>query len=365
MLLGKYGDSSMASSFWQGKSVLVTGHTGFKGSWLCLWLSLLGADIYGFSLDPPTTPNLFEIAHISELLLADKRGDVRDLETLSNYIIEIQPEIIFHLAAQPLVRYAYHHPLDTFAVNVMGTANLLEVIRQCSFVKTVIIVTTDKVYANRNWVYPYREIDPLGGQDPYSASKSMVEMLVDSYRSSFFCTENSAKLFTVRAGNVIGGGDWSMDRLIPDCVRALIGNIPLELRYPQAIRPWQHVLEPLYGYLLLIEKSYTWHCNSYLGAWNFGPLPGQERTVQSLVENLFQIWQRPVMINISQNTNPYESEILRLDSSQATDKLGWHPHWSVDQGLEATASWYKTWLAGEDMQKFTCKQISDYQAMLP
>ncbi len=364
MLLGKYGDSCMTSSFWQGKSVLVTGHTGFKGSWLSLWLNRLGAEVYGFSLNPHTSPNLFEVARISEILLQDQRGDIRDLETLSRYIIEIQPQIIFHLAAQPLVRQSYSYPVDTFAVNVMGTANLLEAVRQCPSVRKVVVVTTDKVYFNRNWVYPYRETDSLGGQDPYSASKAMVEILVDSYRSSFFHTENSPKLLTVRAGNVIGGGDWSEDRLIPDCLRALTQDTPLELRYPQAVRPWQHVLEPLYGYLLLTEKSSIWDTTSYLGAWNFGPPTHQEITVQSLVENLCQIWQKSIAIKAYQNVNLYESEILRLDSSQAIHKLGWHPHWSVDKALAATIVWYKAWLESQDMQEFTYNQISNYQKML-
>ncbi|APB33174.1 CDP-glucose 4,6-dehydratase [Gloeomargarita lithophora Alchichica-D10] len=354
----------MTSSFWQDKSVLVTGHTGFKGSWLCLWLNLLGAKVYGFSLNPSTSPNLFAVARVSEVLIQDQRGDIRNLEAIRNAITLVQPEIIFHLAAQPLVRYSYQYPLDTFSINVTGTVNLLEAVRQCPSVQTIIVVTTDKVYANRNWIYPYRETDALGGQDPYSASKAMVEILVNSYRSSFFNTENSPKLFTVRAGNVIGGGDWSADRLIPDCFRALTQGTPIDLRYPQAIRPWQHVLEPLYGYLLLTEKSYKWHDNSYLGAWNFGLLVGQEKTVQELVEKLFQLWQKSTIINVTQNTHLYESEVLRLDSSQAICKLGWHPCWSVEEALEATVIWYKTWLEGQDMQEFTSQQIDTYQSML-
>ncbi|WP_008313712.1 CDP-glucose 4,6-dehydratase [Leptolyngbya sp. PCC 6406] len=351
-------------SHWQNTSVLVTGHTGFKGSWLSLWLSRLGARVHGYALDSPTTPNLFESARVADGLASDIRANILELGTLKQALHVAQPSVIFHLAAQPLVRIGYAEPLETFSTNVIGTANLLEAIRDVPSVKAVVIVTTDKVYDNREWIYPYREIDALGGYDPYSASKAAAELVVASYRASFFSSplQHFPNIATARAGNVIGGGDWAQDRLIPDCLRSFEQGKPLKIRYPQAVRPWQHVLESLSGYLLLAEKLLGSDGNNYARAWNFGPTIDEHASVSNVVERIATCggWLEQIEFLASGN-NPHEAGLLQLDASRARLELGWRMCWSLDRALKATVEWHQAWLAHKDMYAFTLKQIDTYQ----
>ena len=334
------------NSLWRDMPVFITGHTGFKGSWLSLWLSKLGAKVHGYALAPPTTPNLFEAANVAGSLASDARA------------------VIFHLAAQPLVRVGYAEPLATLSTNIMGTAHLLEAIREISSIKAVVIVTTDKVYDNREWIYPYREIDSLGGYDPYSASKAAAELIVASYRSSFFSSslQDSPKVATARAGNVIGGGDWAKDRLIPDCLRSLEKGHPLVIRYPQAVRPWQHVLESLSGYLLLAETLLSSDGGNFTCAWNFGPSVSEQASVQEVVEQIDNCWGGSKHIEFLQsNNNLHEAGSLQLDASQAHLKLGWGMRWSLSQAIKATVDWHRAWLERRDMKALTLSQIDFYQ----
>ncbi|MGQ9658759.1 MAG: CDP-glucose 4,6-dehydratase [Thermochromatium sp.] len=350
----------MNPEFWRRRRVFLTGHTGFKGGWLALWLHELGAEVYGYALEPPSTPNLFEVARLSECLSGHVIGDVRDPLALNQAILDAKPEIVFHLAAQSLVRTGYAEPVATYAVNVMGTVHLLEAVRRCPSVQAVVVVTTDKCYDNREWVWPYRENDPLGGHDPYSSSKAAAELVTQAYRSAFLA-EVGIQVASVRAGNVIGGGDWARDRLIPDVLRALDAGEVVRLRAPQAIRPWQHVLEPLAGYLDLAERLQA-QDTEMATAWNFGPDQDDawpvERVVCRLCERLQGHWQ----------TDPYpgppEPQILRLDSTQARIRLGWRPRWTTEHALERTLAWHQAWRAGADMQVISRSQICDYQAIL-
>ena len=349
---------------WQDIPVFITGHTGFKGSWLSLWLSKLGAKIHGYALDPPTNPNLFDAICIADNLASDVRADLLDLNALRQALQIAQPTVIFHLAAQPLVRVGYAEPLATFSTNIMGTAHLLEAIRDVPSIRAVVIVTTDKVYDNREWIYPYREIDTLGGYDPYSASKAAAELVVASYRSSFFSssTQDFPKIATARAGNVIGGGDWAQDRLVPDCLRSLEHGQPLEIRYPQAVRPWQHVLESLSGYLLLAEKLLGADGENFARAWNFGPSIGGHASVKEVVERMTTFWGKAGYIEFSSSaSNPHEAGLLQLDASQAYLKLGWRMRWSLDQAIKATVDWHQAWLEQQDMYALTLSQIDTYQ----
>ncbi|MDG2989556.1 CDP-glucose 4,6-dehydratase [Candidatus Synechococcus calcipolaris G9] len=347
-------------TIWQNTPVFVTGHTGFKGSWLSLWLHQLGANIYGYALAPPTQPNLFEVAEVNRFLSQDTRADLASLATLRQAMMNAQPHVVFHLAAQPLVRESYRNPLGTFATNVMGTAHVLDIVRDLPCVKVVIIITTDKVYENHEWVYPYREVDRLGGYDPYSASKAAAELVVSSYRRSFFSGQEQPKLVTVRAGNVVGGGDWAVDRLVPDCLRAFEVNQPVLLRHPQAVRPWQHVLEPLSGYLQLAEKLLT--SGVYNGAWNFGPGSRGEAQVGEVAAMMAVLWGENAQINAEIMTNqPHEASLLRLDITRARCELGWSPRWSIQQALAATIEWHRAWLAGQEMATYSLGQINAYQ----
>ena len=356
----------MRSETWAGRSVFVTGHTGFKGGWLSLWLHQLGAKVHGYALDPPTVPSLFEIARIADLLDSDTRRDLADLEALRTALAQTQPEVIFHLAAQPLVRESYKDPIGTLATNVVGTAHLLQAVRSVETVRAVVIVTTDKVYENREWVYPYREVDPLGGYDPYSASKAAAEIVVSSYRSSFFAKAKgkpSVHVATARAGNVIGGGDWAHDRLVPDCLRAFANGEPVQLRYPQAVRPWQHVLEPLFGYLLLAERLLGADASSYASAWNFGPDASGDATVGKVAQTIASYWGSSAQLELNTEVDhPYEAGVLRLDISRSREKLGWHPQWTLLQALRSTVDWTQAWLTGEDMREKSLAQISRYQS---
>ncbi|MDG4474794.1 CDP-glucose 4,6-dehydratase [Thiovibrio frasassiensis] len=354
----------MNPSYWQGRSVLVTGHTGFKGGWLTLWLHRLGAKIHGYSLDPPTTPSLFEVANIAPLLDSHTLADLANLAQLQATFRETQPEVVFHLAAQPLVREGYRDPLGTLASNVMGTAHVLEVARMTASVHAIVIITTDKVYENREWEHPYREIDPLGGHDPYSASKAAAEIVTASYRASYFGqgTDHSAQLATVRAGNVIGGGDWAADRLVPDCLRAFAEDDTVRLRFPRAMRPWQHVLEPLAGYLLLAEQLLSTDGKRFAKAWNFGPDTRSDVTVGEVAEATARYWGKDASVEyMPLSDHPHEARLLRLDSTQARCELGWQPRWSLQHALEQTVAWHRTWLQGADMAAYSLEQIRAYE----
>lgn len=344
----------MNSHFWQNKKVLITGHTGFKGSWLSLWLQWLGADVVGVALEPSTQPNLFSTAHVSQNMTS-LIGNICNFELMQNIQTQYQPEIIFHLAAQPLVRFSYHNPLETYATNVMGTVNLLESIRQSGpNVKAIIIVSSDKCYENKEWLWAYREPDRLGGYDPYSNSKACTELVAAAFRNSY-----RLNIATARAGNVIGGGDWAQDRLIPDMVRSLDSGEKMIVRYPQALRPWQHVLEPLQGYMHLAEKLYH-HPVDYAQAWNFGPNEADVRNVRWVVEKINQIWDTAVVWQLMTDNPLHEAGYLKLDSSKAKAQLGWRPHWNIEQALQETLRWYRAHRDGANMQEVTLAQIKNY-----
>jgi CDP-glucose 4,6-dehydratase len=355
--------AAIHTSGWSSRRVLLTGHTGFKGGWLSHWLSLLGADVYGLALDPLATPNLFEVARVKSILAADKRGDITELDLVKQVITSAQPEVVFHLAAQPLVRESYADPLGTLRTNVLGTANLLETVRSCPSVRAVIVITTDKVYRNREWQHAYREPDELGGVDPYSASKACAELVVASYSSSYFSGSggHSPAVATVRAGNVIGGGDWSMDRLVPDCLRAADADEPLLLRFPSATRPWQHVLDPLAGYLALAEQLLELGQKALSSTWNFGPDSAGTMTVRSVVGLIEQALGQTLQVVTEADTDSlHEAGLLALDSSQARSILGWTPKWGVQEAVRRTVDWHQAWSGGADMASFTRSQITDY-----
>ncbi len=347
----------MNAQFWRGRRVLVTGHTGFKGSWLCLWLASMGAEVHGYALSPPTNPALFDVAKVGDLLAASEIADVRDCEALSAAVGRARPEIVFHLAAQPLVRYSYRAPVETYAVNVMGTVHLLEAVRQNDCVRAVLSVTTDKCYENREWPWGYRENEPLGGHDPYSSSKACAELVSAAYRTSFLA-ESGVALATARAGNVIGGGDWAADRLLPDFLRALDAGETLTIRSPGAIRPWQHVLEPLSGYLALAEALVEAGTQA-AEAWNFGPVDDDARPVGWILDHLVARvpelrWQ------CDSAPQPHEANYLKLDSSKARARLGWAPRWRLDQALDMTVAWHCAWRQGDDMRALSMAQIAEY-----
>ncbi|NUT81566.1 MULTISPECIES: CDP-glucose 4,6-dehydratase [Pseudomonas] len=355
----------LSPEFWRGKRVLVTGHTGFKGSWLTLWLQSLGAQVSGFSLDPATQPNLFELARVGEGI-DDRRGDLRDLGALLEVLADVQPQIVLHLAAQPLVREGYRDPLGTYSSNVMGTLNLLEAIRQIGGVRACVLVTTDKVYANQEWLWPYRENEPLGGHDPYSSSKACCELLAQSYAASFFSADRYAEhglaLATARAGNVLGGGDFAPERLIPDVLRAWSANEPVTLRYPQAVRPWQHALEPLAGYLQLAASLFE-QGPEFAGAWNFGPGEADMCSVGEVVQLLAERWPLAPGLRI-EPSDLHEAGLLRLDSSRARQLLDWQPRWSLQQCLAQTLDWHLAWQNGDDMRAITLNQLNLYRGRL-
>jgi CDP-glucose 4,6-dehydratase len=324
---------------YNNRRVLVTGHTGFKGSWLTLWLQTLGARVSGLALAPGTQPNHWDLLNLN---IHEDRLDIRNSDGLATCIDNTKPEIIFHLAAQSLVRRSYDDPLETWSTNVIGTANLLEACRSIPGIRAVVVITTDKVYENNEWPWGYRETDRLGGHDPYSASKAATELVVNSFRNSFFNTQSSAFLATARAGNVIGGGDWSADRLIPDLVRAFQMGRPLEIRSPMATRPWQHVLECLSGYLLLGQKLLEGQ-PGLADAWNFGPEPDSNRTVVEMIENIRKYWPQ-IAWRPASGSQPHEANFLYLDSAKAKKNLGWQPVWNLDEGILFTAEWYKEFI---------------------
>jgi CDP-glucose 4,6-dehydratase len=351
--------------FWKDKRVLLTGHTGFKGSWLSLWLSSMGASVTGLALDAPTHPSLFEACRIADKMNSII-GDIRDKHLVEKVIFEYEPEIVIHMAAQPLVRYSYENPIETYETNVMGTAYLLEGIRKKAYkdqsIKAVVNVTTDKCYENNEWHWGYRENEPLGGYDPYSNSKACSELVTASYRNSFFNTanfqEHGVSLASARAGNVIGGGDWAKDRLIPDIIRSLSDNNEIIIRSPHSIRPWQHVLEPLSGYLLLAQKLYS--DPEFAEAWNFGPNDEDAKPVEWIVKRMSEKWGDGRGYIIDSNTNPHEATYLKLDCSKAKNLLGWRPRWTLDQALDSIVDWSKAYYQGKDIYSKTLEQIQAY-----
>jgi CDP-glucose 4,6-dehydratase len=356
----------LVKSVWQGRRVLLTGHTGFKGGWLALWLARLGANVRGYALDPATEPSLFATARVSSVI-EDIRGDLRDYDALDRAMREFQPEVVFHLAAQPLVRRSYADPLGTYSTNVIGTANVLESIRTIPSVRAVVVVTTDKCYLNREWHWGYRETDPLGGYDPYSSSKACVEILSASYRSSFFPPEkfpvHGVALATARVGNVIGGGDWSQDRLLPDLIRGFLSGERVLIRRPLAIRPWQHVLEPLAGYLTLAERLLMGHIE-FADAWNFGPCDDDAWPVGRIATEMTRRWSNDASWAADESESVHEAGYLKLDSSKARSQLHWLPRLNMQSALEWLVDWYRTWSDGADMHAYTLGQISRYATLM-
>jgi len=352
-------------STWEGRRVFITGHTGFKGGWLCHWLASKGAKIRGYSLDPETEPSLFVAASVGTIL-DDVRGDICDLDRLKKSMSEFAPDVVFHLAAQPLVRRSYADPVGTFATNVLGTANVLEAVRSTGSVRAVVCVTTDKCYENKEWVWPYRETDPLGGHDPYSSSKACAEIVAAAYRNSFFpidrLKEHHVSLATARAGNVIGGGDWSEDRLIPDLIRGFQSKRPVQIRRPGAIRPWQHVLEPLHGYILLAEKLLS-GAAQFATAFNFGPRDEDAWPVERIASFVAEIWGENASWVRETGPSVHEEHYLRLEASKAHAELGWKPCLTIQEALQWTTSWYRAWVDGADMRQTTLAQIAAYEEL--
>lgn len=354
--------NNLFNGIYKNRKVLITGHTGFKGSWLCLLLNKLGADVYGYALEPPTNPSLFKEAKIEESITS-YIGDIRDLEMLQKVMQEVQPEIVIHMAAQPLVRESYKIPVETYAINVMGTVHLLEACRNTNSVKAIVNVTTDKCYENKEWDWGYRENEPMGGYDPYSNSKGCSELVSSSYRSSYFnpskYTEHGVGIATARAGNVIGGGDWADDRLIPDFIRAITNGEEVKIRSPYAIRPWQHVLEPLTGYLTLAAKLFS-DGPEYAQAWNFGPDDRDARNVEWITDTICKLWDEGASFSIDTNPQPHEAHYLKLDCSKAKSILGWIPKWDIETTLKSIVDWNKSFLKRENIRTVTEKQIDQY-----
>ncbi|MHB8170369.1 MAG: CDP-glucose 4,6-dehydratase [Thermincolia bacterium] len=356
---------AVTTSFWTGKKVFITGHTGFKGSWLSLWLQQLGAFVTGFALWPLTKPNLFQLAKAGEGMIS-LTGDIRDRSVLYRAIEKYRPEIIFHLAAQALVRKSYQDPVGTFATNVMGTVNLLDAVRRIAGVKVVVVVTSDKCYENKEWLWGYRENDPLGGFDPYSCSKGCTELVTSAYRNSYFQSRLDGQLETaiasVRAGNVIGGGDWAGDRLIPDIIRSIFNHKPAVIRNPDAVRPWQHVLDPLKGYLLLAERLWD-QGTEFTGGWNFGPSDSDAVPVKVLARRIIELWGEGAQWVCSQGEQPHEANYLKLDCSKARLKLGWRPKLSLAEVVQWTVEWYQAFAARKDLQSVTLEQIRRFEQL--
>lgn len=355
-----------AADPWHGRRVFLTGHTGFKGSWLALWLASRGAQVRGYALDPVTQPNLFTAASVSDSV-EDLRGDICDLPRLQSSILEFQPEVIFHLAAQPLVRHSYLDPLGTYTTNVLGTANLLESVRKTPTVRAVVCITTDKCYQPATSLRAHPETDPLGGNDPYSSSKACAELVAAAYRSSFFPVdrlhEHRVAIATVRAGNVIGGGDWSHDRLIPDLIRGFCSGNQVLIRYPKAIRPWQHVLEPLSGYMMLAEQLLLGNPD-FASAFNFGPHPDDAWPVERIAQKLCSLWGPGASWAVDNDSSMKESPFLMLDSAKAHNQLHWQPRLGIEKALEWIVEWYKAWQQHEPMLQRTQDQIAAYEQLL-
>lgn len=352
----------MTGSFYKGKRVFITGHTGFKGSWLTIWLKKLGASVTGYALQPPTNTSMYDICRLNGIINSNVK-DIRDSEALTNALMSSEPEIIFHLAAQPLVRLSYEKPVETYETNVMGTANLLDAIRNCSSVRAVVVVTSDKCYENKESYWGYRETDRLGGYDPYSNSKACQELVTSAFINSYFnpglYDSHGVAIATARAGNVIGGGDFAQDRLVPDIIRSIMNNEKLSIRNPQAIRPWQHVMEPLYGYMTLAEKLYQ-EGPAYSGAWNFGPHDNSIKTVEWIVNKMLNLFCKSSYYSQDGNNSLHETTCLLLDSHKALRLLDYSPRFSIDKAVELTVLWTKAYLEGADMYKVTEQQIEEY-----
>ena len=352
-------------TIWNGRRVFLTGHTGFKGGWLALWLSRLGAKVRGYALDPTTEPNLFTLASVGDSV-EDVRGDIRNSAKLESTIADFAPELVFHMAAQPLVRRSYSDPVGTYSTNVMGTVNVLEAVRKTPSVRAVVCITTDKVYHNQEWVWPYRETDALGGFDPYASSKACAEIVSAAYRSSFFSVEQMNKarvgLATARAGNVIGGGDWSEDRLVPDLVRCFCSGRPALIRRPNAIRPWQHALDPLHGYLMLAQRLLG-QDKTFASAYNFGPREEGNWSVERIATRLAEMWGNGACWTRDDDPGAYEAHSLRLDASKARVELAWEPRLNIETALEWTIDWYRAWHGGKNVAEFTATQIAEYEKL--
>ena len=355
----------MNPSFWLGKRVFLTGHTGFKGSWLSLWLQALGAEVTGFALNPPTNPSLFEVANVGDGMRSII-GDIRDIDALEKAMLSANPEIVIHMAAQPLVRYSYVNPVETYATNVMGTVHLFEAVRKTKAVRAVVNITTDKCYENREWEWGYRENEAMGGYDPYSNSKGCAELVTSAYRSSFFnpadYPRHGVALASVRAGNVIGGGDWAQDRLIPDIVAAFSEGRPAVIRNPNAVRPWQHVLEPLRGYLTLAERLYEGGSN-FAEGWNFGPNDTDAKPVRWIVKELAGQWGGGATWSVDQGEHPHEATYLKLDISKAKAHLDWSPKLDLARALGMIVDWVRYHNDGQDMRQVTLEQIKQYSEL--
>lgn len=347
--------------FWNGRRVFLTGHTGFKGSWLLLMLRELGAEVHGFSLPPPTEPSLFNLLEL-QTACRHRTGDIRDFSSLEAALQESRAEIVLHLAAQPLVRASYDSPVDTYATNVMGTVHLLDACRRLQSLKAAVVITTDKCYENHGWLWGYRENDRLGGADPYSNSKAACELVVDAYRRSFFNPEahgrHGVAIASARAGNVIGGGDFAVDRLVPDAIKAFMAGEPLQIRNPLSVRPWQHVLEPLYGYLLLAERLHD--SASFGGGWNFGPQTDESAPVSAVADALAELWGDGAEWRQDPLEHPHEAATLKLDSTKARIELGWRPRFSLHEALVHTANWYKALSRRDNLRELTSEQVSSY-----
>ena len=345
-------------SFWKDKKVFLTGHTGFKGSWLSLWLQSMGAIVKGYSLAPPTNPSLFLVADVAQNM-ESQIGDIRDLGLLKESMLTFSPDVLIHMAAQPLVRLSYIDPLDTYTTNVIGTVNVLEAARSCPNLKAIVSVTTDKCYENKEWAWGYRETEPMGGHDPYSSSKGCAELVTAAYRHSFFSKKDFASLATARAGNVIGGGDWADDRLIPDILKAFEKSELVIIRNPLSTRPWQHVLEPLSGYLVLAESLYN-NGQDYAQAWNFGPKDEDCKSVNWILDKMVASWGEGAGWELDKNNNPHEAGFLKLDCSKAASRLNWQPKWNLEYTLKLIVNWRQDWREGKNMHEQCLREITDY-----
>ncbi|MFA6988625.1 MAG: CDP-glucose 4,6-dehydratase [Candidatus Gastranaerophilaceae bacterium] len=348
----------MKKDFWKNKKVLITGHTGFKGSWLSLWLQKNGAEVIGYSLPAPTNPSLFSLSGL-ENLICSITGDIRDLNKLKNTIQTHKPDIVLHLAAQSLVRLSYENPVETFETNVLGTINVLEAVRTSESVKVVVNITSDKCYENMEWLWGYKETDPMGGYDPYSCSKGCAELVISAYKRSFF-SENKTGIASARAGNVIGGGDWAEDRLIPDVFKSILSNQKLLIRNPESVRPWQHVLEPLRGYLMLAEKLWE-NPQTFSQGWNFGPNDQDTLRVIEIVNKINLIWDEKFEYELNKEKSCHEANYLKLDCSLSKAKLAWKPLFTIDDSIKNTIEWFKAYKNNENMHEFTINQINSYE----
>jgi CDP-glucose 4,6-dehydratase len=345
-------------NFWVGKKVFLTGHTGFKGSWMSLWLQSMGAIVKGYSLKPNTTPNLYTVTSL-DTVMDSEIGDIRDLNQITKSMTDFNPDVLIHMAAQPLVRLSYQEPVDTYTTNVIGTVNVLEAARKCTNLKAIVSVTTDKCYENKEWEWGYRESEPMGGHDPYSSSKGCAELVTSAYRRSFFSAEHTASLASARAGNVIGGGDWAEDRLIPDILRAFEKSEPVVIRNPLSTRPWQHVLEPLSGYLVLAQELFL-NGDDFAEGWNFGPKDEDCKSVSWILDKIVTYWGNNASWNLDKNNNPHEAGFLKLDCSKASNRLKWNPKWNLELTLKSIVDWHQIYTNGGDLKKQCLKEINNY-----